>query len=112
MGTGTEGVPETETGTVTGGVMENAEQHYRCWGKLYGTTTPTTDDADNDDDDDDDDTDNAEGKGRDEDRYKGDRGDGDDDDGDGGQADGGRGRGSTAEVVLSGLESTGGSSYM
>lgn len=99
-----------ETGTGTGGVVENAEQHYRCWGKLYGTTTPVTDDADDDDHGDgDDDKDKAEGTGRGEDR---DRGDGGVDEG--GQAEGRaeRGRGCTAEVVLSGLESTGGSSYM
>ena len=90
--------------------MENAEQHYRCWGKLYGTDTPTTEDAD-DDGDDGYDKDKAEGMGRSEDR---DIGDGGVDEGGQaeGRAEGGRGRGSTAEVVLSGLESTGGSSYM
>lgn len=108
MGTGTEGVPETGTGAGAGGVVENAEQHYCCWGKLYGTTTPATDDA-ADDGDDGDNEDKAEGTGRSEDR---DIGDGGVDEG--GQAEGtaeGE-RGSTAEVVLSGLESTGGSSYM
>ena len=92
----------TGTGTGTGGAVGNAEHHYRCWGKLYGTPSNVTDVEDE-----------AKGLGTGMerrtgrgrgigvgDRYSGEDGDVEED------------RDSTSEVVLSGLESTGGSSYM
>lgn len=85
-----------ETGSGTGGVVGNAEQHYRCWGKLYGTPSPShVTDVEVE----------AKGQGTGQRRDIG-------RDGDRGDEDGEEGRDSASEVVLSGLESTGGSSYM
>ena len=84
------------TGTGIGGAVGNAEQHYRCWGKLYGTPSLShvTDEGDE-----------AKGQGLGRRRGIG-------RDGDRGAEGVEEARYSASEVVLSGLESTGGSSYM
>lgn len=95
---GMDGGVETGSGTGTGGAVGNAEQHYRCWGKPYGTSSRVTDVEDD-----------AKGPGTGRGRG-GDIGTGGDKYR--GYEDVEEGRDSASEVVLSGLESTGGSSYM